>query len=131
MDCFHKYFFRAVAIWVTKACISDAMPGCFKNSYTTTRVIIDCTELFIEKAGSVRSQSATFSYYKHYNTAKGFVGISHSGIISFVSDLYAGRTSDKQAKVDCGILTSIEYGDSITADRGFEIDHSLLPNGVR
>ena len=97
------------------------MPGCFKNSYTRTRVIINCTELFIEKARSVRSRSVTFSYYKHYNTAKGFVGISHSGNISFVSDLYAGRTSDKQATVDCGILTSTEYEDSITADRGLRL----------
>ena len=95
------------------------MPGCLKDSYPTTQVIIDCTELFIEKASSVRSQSATLSHYKHYNTAKGLVRISPSGLISFVSDLYAGRTSDKQATVDCGILNLLEPGDSIMADTGF------------
>ena len=129
IDFLHN-FFRAIPIWGSRACINEAMPGCFKDSYPTTRVIIDCTELFIEKASSVRSQSATFSHYKQYNTAKGVVGISPSGIISFVSDLYAGRTSDKQATVDCGILTLLDSGDSIMADRGFEIDHSLLPTGV-
>ena len=50
--------------------------------------------------------------------------------MSFVSNLYAGRTSHKQATVECGILTSLESRDSIMADRGFEINHSLLPNGV-
>ena len=95
------------------------MPGCFKDSYPTARVIIDCTELFIEKASSVRSQSATFSHYKHYNTAKGLVGISSSGIISFFPDLFPGRTSDKQATVDSGILTLLESGDSIMTERGF------------
>ena len=129
IDFLHN-FSRQIPIWATRACINETMPGCFKDSYPTTRVINDCTELFIEKASSVRSQSATFSHYKHYNTAKGLVGISPSGIISFVSDLYAGRTSDKQATVDCGILKLLESGDSIMADRGFEIDHSLLPNGV-
>ena len=61
---------------------------------------------------------------------KGLVGISPSGITSFVSDLYTSRTSDKQETVDCGILKLLESGDSIMADRGFEIDHSLHSNGV-
>ena len=105
------------------------MPTCFVETYPTTRVIIDCTEFLIEKASSVRSQSVTFSSYKHHNTAKGLVGISPSGAVSFVSDLYAGRTSDKQATEDCGILSLLEHGDSVMADKGFEIEDSL-PDGV-
>ena len=62
IDFLHN-FFRAIPIWATRACTNEAMPECFKDSYPTTRVIIDCTELFM-------------------------------------------------------------------ADRGFEIDHSLLPKGV-
>ena len=42
-----------------------------------------------------------------------------------VSDLYAGRTSDKQATVDCKILQLLEAGDSVMADNGFDIDHDL------
>ena len=64
--------------------------------YPTSRVIIDCTEIYIEKPSSVRSQAATYSNYKHYNTAKGLLGIASSGAVSFVADLFVGRTSEKR-----------------------------------
>ena len=51
--------------------------------------------------------------------------ISPSGAITFVSDLYAGRCSDKQITVDCGILNLLQSGDSIMADKGFDIEDVL------
>ena len=80
------------------------------------RVIIDCPEIFIEKPNSFRSQSVTYSTYKSHNISKGLVGISPSGAVTFVSDLYAGRSSDQQITLDCGILSLVESGDSIMAD---------------
>jgi len=119
-------FFRLLPIWPTRSCIEETMPRCFRETYPKTRVVIDCTEFFIEKASS---QSVTFSNYKHHNTAKGLIGISPAGTITFVSDLYTGRTSDKQATVECGILSLLEKGDSVMADKGFEIEN-VLPEGV-
>ena len=58
--------------------------------YSTTSVITDCTEIFSEIPTSYRSQSATFSNYKHHCTAKGLVGIAPGGAVTFVSDLYGG-----------------------------------------
>ena len=75
-----------------------------------------------------RTQSATFSNYKH-NTAKGLVGISPKGDLTFVSELYAGNTSDKQVTNDCGLFNLLEPGDEILADRGFGIEDDL-PAGV-
>ena len=46
-----------------------------------------------------------------------------------MSDLYAGRSSDKQITKDCGILNLVEEGGSIMADKGFEIADDL-PKGV-
>ena len=63
------------------------------------------------------------------NTAKALIGISPSGAVSFVSDLYAGRSSDKQITNDCGILDLLEAGDSVMADKGFDIAGDL-PQGV-
>ncbi len=95
---------RALPIWPSRKFIDDNMPSCFKQVYPKTRVIIDCTEFFIEMPSSCRSQSITFSSYKNHNTAKGLIGISPNGYPSFVSSLYAGRTSDKKITNDCGIL---------------------------
>jgi hypothetical protein len=105
------------------------MPIIFKKLYPTTRVIIDCSELFIETPSSFRSQNATYSNYKHHITAKGLVGISPSGAVTFVSDLYSGRSSDQQITWDCGILDLLGAGDSVMADKGFDIEKDL-PNGV-
>ena len=84
---------------------------------------------FLEMPSSVRSQSATYSSYKHHNTAKGLIGIAPSGAISFVSALYAGRCSNKAITKDCGILSLLKSGDSIMADKGFAIENDL-PEGT-
>ena len=70
---------RAIPIWASQEYIQKTMPEAFKNTYPNTRVIIDCTELFIERPTSFRSQSATYSAYKNHNTAKGLLGISPAG----------------------------------------------------
>lgn len=120
---------RSYPIWPSRSCIDKTMPESFKQMYPSTRVVIDCTEIFIEMPSSFRSQSVTYSSYKHHNTAKALIGISPSGAVSFVSDLYAGRSSDKQITNDCGILDLLEAGDSVMADKGFEIAGDL-PQGV-
>ena len=65
------------------------MSTCFREMYSSTRVVIDCTEFIVEMPSSIRVESVTFSSYKHYNTAKGLTGITLSGKVAFVSDLYA------------------------------------------
>jgi len=128
IDFLHSQF-RMLPIWASKETVNKTMPNCFKEKYHTTRVILDCTELFIEMPTSYRTQSATFSNYKHHNTAKGLVGIAPNGAITFVSDLYAGRFSDKKITKDSGIYSLLQSGDSIMADRGFDLDDDL-PEGV-
>ena len=85
---------------------------------------------FCVEMPSSRSQSVTFSNYKHHNTAKDLIGIAPSGAVAFVSDLYAERCNDKQITITCGILDLLEEGDTIMADKGFDIA-SDLPHGVR
>ena len=90
---------------------------CFKETYPTTRVVIECTEFFIEISCSIRSQSVTCSNYRHHSPAKALTGMTPAGAVSFASDLYTGRTSDKQATRDCGIINLLEE-DTIMADKG-------------
>ena len=128
LDFLHSKF-RTFPIWPSTAGVQKTMPSCFRETYPSTRAIIDCTEIYIEKASSVRSQSSTYSNYKHHNTAKGLIGITPAGAVSFVSDLYTGRTSDKKATQDSQIFTLLETGDSVMADKGFDIGEDL-PQGV-
>ena len=128
LDFLHSKF-RSYPIWPSKPSILKTMPNFFKESYPSTRVIIDCTEIYIEKPSSVRSQSATYSSYKHFNTAKGLLGITPAGAVSFVSDLYTGRTSDKKATQNSKLYALLENGDSVMADKGFDIENDL-PEGV-
>ena len=121
--------FRSLPIWATRQTVDETMSKCFQTIYPKTRVILDCTEIFIEVPSSYRSQSATFSSYKHHNTVKGLVGIAPSGAVTFVSDLFTGRCSDKQIVRASGILDLLEKEDDVMADRGFEIEE-LLREGV-
>ena len=127
IDFLHSRF-RALPIWATRETVDKTMPKSFKDTYPTTRVILDATEIFIEMPSSLRSQSESYSNYKHHNTAKGLVGIAPSGAITFVSDLYAGRCSDKAITKDSGLYDLLEEGDSIMADKGFTIQDDLPPN---
>ena len=99
------------------------MPEVFQQKYPLTRVIIDCTELFIEKPLCFLAQSDTYSTYKSHNIAKGLVAIAPNGALTFISDLYGGHCSDKIIAEHCGILQLLEEGDSVMADRGFEIQN--------
>ena len=88
-------------------------------------MIIDCTDIFIEKPSCFRAQSDTYSSYKSHNTAKGLVDISPNGAVTFVSELYGEHCSDKTIVEDCGILELLEEGDSVMADIGFEVQDLL------
>ena len=107
------------------------MPKQFKEIYPLTRVIIDCTELFIETPSSLNIQSSTWSSYKHHNTFKGLIGISPTGACIFVSSLYTGGISDQELTRCCGILDLVQSGDSVMADKGFDISYDLLIRGYR
>jgi len=56
----------------SRAKIDKLMPSEFER-YPSTRIIIDCTELFIEVPSSMRVQSQTWSEYKHHNSSTALI----------------------------------------------------------
>ena len=123
--------FKQIPLWPPRALTLSNMPVIFKERYPSTRVIIDATEIFVEQPHLTELQQLTFSNYKNHNTYKGLVGISPSGAVVFVSDLFPGSISDKELTRRCGILNLLESGDSVMADRGFDIEEDLVLIGAK
>ena len=97
-------------------------PKVFRDAkYSRVRSVIDCTELYIQKPSLPSSQHSTFSQYKSHNTFKLLVSMSPICHFNFVSKLYTGSISDKQIVQQSGFLASVEPGDAIMADKGFNI----------
>ena len=121
----------SLGFWPSRETINEHMPREFMNSkYSKTRVIIDATELFIQKPSDLALQSVTWSNYKSHNTLKGLIGISPFGSVTFVSELWAGSISDVELIEKSGLLDLLEAGDSVMADKGFTISDLLAQRGV-
>lgn len=106
------------------------MPKVFKQVCPNTVVIVDCTEFQMEKPSSFDAQSACYSSYKSANTMKALLGITPSGVVSFVSELFPGSTSDKKITVQSGFLDTLKRGDEVMADKGFNCQDELASVGA-
>ena len=117
-------------IWPTRQVVDETMPEDFKQKYSSTRVIIDCTDIVCQMPSSLHLNGELFSKYKHHTTLKGLIGISPRGAITFISQLYTGSISDREIVVRSGLLDlPFQDKDSVMADKGFTIQ-DLLPLGV-
>lgn len=129
---FLYYQLSEIDIWPSRSVVTDTMPQRFKDNFPTTRVIVDATEIGIQKPGHVENQSASFSTYKNTNTMKVLVGCTPRGLISFVSDAYGGSASDRQICERSDLIKKplFDSGDSIMADRGFNVQDLFATKNV-
>lgn len=104
---------RFLIVWPQKEAIIRNLPKAFKGKYRNTRVIIDCSEIFIMRPTNLLARNITYSNYKHHNTIKILIGITPSGAISFLSDCWGGRVSDKELTINSGFLDKLEYKDQV------------------
>lgn len=128
---FLYYRFKELDVFPSSEIVKLHMPECFKKKYPTTTLIIDATEIYMEKPSNPEAQQLTFSSYKNTNTLKALVGIVPKGGISFVSPLFGGSISDKELTARSGLMDKLQRGDVIMADRGFNIGDMLVTKGVR
>ena len=104
--------------WPSRSELKKSLPKRFKGK-ENIRIIIDCLELFIQKPKIPSSQKIIWSSYKHWNTAKLLIGITPTGVISFIPPLWTGSVSDKEIVRKSGLLNLLEEGDAVMADKGF------------
>ena len=58
------------------------------------------------------------------------MGVSPDGTMVYISHLYEGSISDVDLVQQCGLLSLLESGDSVMADKDFDIQHLLSGLGV-
>jgi hypothetical protein len=127
------YQLRELNIWPSREVINEHMPSGFKKLFPTTKVVIDGTEIPIQKPSNLSDQSATWSSYKNRNTLKCLIGISPRGCVTYVSPAYGGSASDRQIFERSDFVQRqdlLSQGDSIMADRGFIVQDLLASRDV-
>ena len=121
---------RRLNIWPSQELVRHFAPSDFKLKFPTTRVIVDGTECPIKKPKAPRAQQSTFSTYKNRNTVKVLIGSTPGGLVSYVSQVYGGSTSDRQIVERCQLVNACDPGDSVMADKGFNVQDLFAPRNV-
>lgn len=122
---------RNLELWIDKERIKAYMPLDFQDKYPGTRVLLDATECPIKKFKLPLAQQVTFSSYKNRNTVKVLIGITPSGLISYVSPSYGGSATDRQIIERSTILDKFVYNDEIMVDKGLNVQDIFMPYGVK
>ena len=114
---------KPLIFWPNRDNLRKRMPMDFQKHCPSCAVIIDCFEIFIERPMNLLARVKTYSSYEHHNTVKYLIGITLQGTVSFISDGWGGCVSDKHLTENCGHLNHLIPGDTVLADRGFDIGY--------
>ncbi|KAH7985553.1 hypothetical protein HPB49_026370 [Dermacentor silvarum] len=123
---------KGLVVWPDDVAFHAWQPKIFQcQRFRHVRVIIDSTEIRLERASASTAQSTTWSQYKNSNTIKVLVGITPNGLISYISECWGGKISDKQLVLQTDFTKYLDYGDEVMADRGFNVTEELAVLGVK
>jgi len=120
---------KSLIPWPSRDQIMANLPKCFTDM-PQVRIVIDATEFFCEKPSSLVAQNLTWSEYKHHNTFKVLIGVAPNGLVTFISRVWGGHTSDRHIVQKDGnlFIPLMEPGDVVLADKGFTVADLLPPH---
>jgi len=112
--------------WPTRATTTTAMPDHFKKCYPNCRVILDWIEIRTERPAQAEKELLMYSEDQKCCTVKVLIGMTASGLITFLSKAYGGKSTDAFAVTDSGLLNLLEAGDVVMVGKGFTGLEKLL-----
>jgi hypothetical protein len=115
---------RPLTYWPEQTTIKLTHIGVAKK-YPSWRCSIDCTKAFIDRPRNLELQALTRSDYKKLNTAKLLIAIAPNRIVSFMSNEWGDRASDRHIIANSGFLDFFEPRDVLVADCGFPVHDKL------
>ncbi|KAM7298112.1 hypothetical protein ISCGN_018738 [Ixodes scapularis] len=122
---------RHAIFWPEKEAVLQSLTKYF-NKYRDCRMVLDCTEIPLQRPKNMESQLLTYSHYKGTHTAKVLVCETPGGLISYVSPAYCGRSSDTHITKESGLLEKcLPFIDSVMVDKGFLIDELCSEHKVK
>lgn len=136
----HRYFYATLRVMATvleaaitspsKAEVLKNEPKCFA-AYRDVRIVLDCTEVEVEKCHCASCRILTYSHYKGTHTLKVLIGVSPGGLITFVSDCFGGHASDKACVEHSNVLEMLEpFKDDVMVDNRFNIQDKCTASGI-
>lgn len=117
---FH-FCLRDAVYFPCKEKIYKNIPLCFVE-FSDVKVVLDCTEIHIQRPKELCCQQVTYFRYKSDFTIKFMTGVIPGGMISFVSKAYGGKISDDAIFEQLKILDLSEERDAIMVDKGFRVE---------
>ena len=92
-------YLKPLINWPERPGLQISMPQCFVDNFgRKITVIIDCFKLYIDQSKNLTAQNLTWSSNKHHHTAKYLIGITPQDSISFISQGWDGRSSDRKLR---------------------------------
>ena len=108
--------FKEIDMFPPRSRFEGEIPKPFDNPLLrNVRVVIDCTEVFVENSSDTKEAGNLFSSYKHHTTVKILIGVAPCGAAMFVSEAFEGSISDREIVKQSGFMNHIMKGDVILA----------------
>ncbi|KAL4112366.1 hypothetical protein QTP88_016174 [Uroleucon formosanum] len=109
-----EHMFKRLIYWPDREALISTMPQSFFNVFgNSVAVILGCFEITIEKPSNLKARAQSWSSYKNKNTVKYLIAIRPQGNISFISEGWGGRTSDKYITKNSNLLNKLLPGDVV------------------